>query len=86
MALSSPIAAKTMTSMQCQYVRVAVQEDRERTAVLAVILEHLVDLVADLALRNFDVVLGGAVVVHKRQEAIIGDVELSNMSRCFPTS
>lgn len=65
-----------MTSDQSQYIPLRVEGNGERTAVLAVILEHLVDFVANLAFGNFDIILGGTVVVHKRQEAIIGDVEL----------
>jgi hypothetical protein len=46
------------------------------TGVLAVLGEHLVDLVANLAIGDLDVVLGGAVVGHEGKEAVVGNVEL----------
>jgi hypothetical protein len=46
------------------------------TGVLALIGEHLGDLVANFTVGNLDVVLGGAIVGHEREEAVIGHVEL----------
>jgi hypothetical protein len=55
-----------------------------RTAVFAILLEHLLDLVANLTVGNLDIVLGAAaVVVHQRQEAIIGNIKLFVLSM-FP--
>lgn len=48
------------------------------TGVFAVVGEELGDLVADVAIGNLDIVLGGAIVRHEREEAIIGDVELQS--------
>lgn len=47
-----------------------------RTGVLLLLLEELVDLVTNLARRDLDVVLGGAVVVHEGKEVVVSDVEL----------
>jgi hypothetical protein len=52
----------------------------EHTGILALVGEELVDLVTSIAIRNLDVVLGGAVVRHEGQEAVVGDVQL------FPVS
>lgn len=46
------------------------------TGVLALILEELGDLVSGLSIGNLDIVLGGAVVGHEGEEAIVSDVEL----------
>lgn len=48
----------------------------ELTGILALISEQLLDLVANLAIRNLDVVLGGAVIGHKGEEAIVSHIEL----------
>ena len=50
------------------------------TGVLAVLGEELVDLVANLAVGELDVVLGGAVVGHEGEETVIGNVELEGIS------
>jgi hypothetical protein len=52
----------------------------EHTGVLLLLLEELVDLVADLTLRNLDIVLGLAALSHQRHEAILSNIELSNIS------
>jgi hypothetical protein len=76
MATSSPMAVKTMTSaISYQYLVVRV-EQLMLTGVLLLDLEELLDLLADLTLWNLDVVLGGTVIRHERQETIVGDVEL----------
>lgn len=46
------------------------------TGVLSILSEELVDLVANLTLGNFDIVLGGAIVGHEGEETIISNVEL----------
>ena len=68
------MAARTMTSAIVSNVLSAI--GALRTGVLAVLVEHLVDLVADITLGDLDVILGGAVVGHEREEAIVGNVEL----------
>ena len=50
------------------------------TDVLLLNLEELLDLVANLTVRELDIILGVAVVVHEGEEAIVGDVELMNVS------
>lgn len=52
----------------------------ELTGVLAVLGEELADLVANLAVGELDIVLGGAVVGHEREETVIGDIELGTIS------
>ncbi len=46
------------------------------TGVFALVGEQLADLVANVVLRDLDIVLGGAIIRHEREEAIIGDIEL----------
>ena len=46
------------------------------TGVFAFDREKLVDLVANIALRSLDIVLGGAVIRHKGEEAVISNVKL----------
>jgi len=46
------------------------------TGVLALLGEELGDLVAWLTIRDLDIVLGGAVIRHEGQEAVVGDVQL----------
>lgn len=46
------------------------------TSVLAFFNEELLDLVSDITLWELDVVLGGAVIRHKGEEAVIGHVKL----------
>ena len=52
------------------------------TAILAVVGEHLVDLVTNFTLRELDIVLGAAIVIHQRKETVIGDVELVHIRTC----
>jgi hypothetical protein len=77
MQASSPIAVRTMTSGNMSAVSVFILQVL-LTGVLAILGEHLVDLVANLALGNLDVVLGGAVIGHEGEETIVGNVELEN--------
>jgi hypothetical protein len=48
------------------------------TGVLAVLGEHLVDLVTNLVLGKLDVVLGGAVVRHQGEETVVSNVDLGS--------
>lgn len=50
------------------------------TDVLLLFPEHQFDPVTHLTIRDLDVVLGVTVVVHEREEAVVGDVELCNVS------
>lgn len=47
------------------------------TSVLAVLSEELVDLLTGLAVRELDVVLGGAVIGHEGQETVVSHVKLN---------
>jgi len=49
---------------------------RRLTSVLAILGEHLVDLVTDFAIGKLDIILGGAVVRHEGEEAVVSNVEL----------
>jgi hypothetical protein len=70
------MAVKTMTSaISYQYLVVRVAQ-LMLTGILLLDLEELLDLLADLTLWNLDVVLGGTVIRHERQKAVVGDVEL----------
>lgn len=46
------------------------------TGVLLVLFEKLVNLVTDLAVWNFNIILGIAAVGHEGEETVVGDVEL----------
>jgi len=50
---------------------------RVRTSILLFLTEELVDLLANFTLRHLDIILGGTIVGHERQESVIGNVELS---------
>ena len=50
------------------------------TDVFAFILEELLDLVTNFALRNLDIVLGRTIIGHEREETIVGDIELHQQS------
>lgn len=54
------------------------------TGVLAILSEHLVDLVTDLTVWDLDVVLGGAVLRHEGEETVVSNVELNELSAVFP--
>lgn len=76
MAVSSPMAARMMTSAA---MLVFVWFDLEmliRTGVLLLVLEELLDLGANLTLGVLDVVLHGAILRHEGKETIVLDVEL----------
>lgn len=73
------MAARMMTSGGgCQYSEDSYTEQiaAKLTGVLLLLSEKLVDLLANLTLGELDVVLGGTIIVHKREEAIVGDIEL----------
>jgi hypothetical protein len=46
------------------------------TGILAILGEHLVDLVTNLVVGELDIVLGGAVIRHEGEETIVGNVNL----------
>jgi hypothetical protein len=49
-------------------------------------MEELLDLVADFAVGNFDVVFSGAVVGHEGEETIVSDIKLqSHISLAVPS-
>jgi hypothetical protein len=55
-----------------------------RTGVLLLVPEELLDLLADLALGDLDVVLHVAVLRHEGEEAIVLDVELCHKHKLVP--
>jgi len=46
------------------------------TGILAILGEHLGDLLTDFTVGKLDIVLGGAVIGHQGQETVIGNVKL----------
>jgi hypothetical protein len=46
------------------------------TCVLLISLEELGDLVANFTVGHANIILGVTIIVHEREETIIGDVEL----------
>ena len=76
MQASSPIAVRIMTSGSMSVWCTEAFSGLELTGVLAVLVEHLVDLVTNLAIGDLDVVLGGAVVGHEGEETVVRNVEL----------
>jgi hypothetical protein len=52
---------------------------RKLTGVLLLLLEELGDLFADITVRDLDIVLGVAIVIHEGEEAIVGDVKLAGV-------
>lgn len=50
------------------------------TGVLAILLEELLDLVANLTIRNLDIIFGITIVGHEGEEVVVGDVELCHRS------
>ena len=46
------------------------------TGILSLVCKGLCDLFSDFALRELNIVLGGTVIRHEREETIIGNVEL----------
>ena len=46
------------------------------TGVLAILNEKLLDLVTDFALGELDIVLGGTIIRHEGEEAVISHVKL----------
>jgi hypothetical protein len=46
------------------------------TCVLLISLEKLGDFVANFTVGHANIILGVTIIVHEREEAIIGDVEL----------
>ena len=75
MATSSPIAERTITS-RLSLVRGNDACVRFLTGILLLGAEELLDFIAGLALREFDVILGSSIVRHEGEKAILTDVEL----------
>lgn len=48
----------------------------ELTGILLFDSEELLDLLANLAIGNLDIVLGLTVVSHQREESVVGDIKL----------
>lgn len=71
------MTSEVFVSRADEYVRVLIKP----TGVLALLLEELLDLVANLTVWDLDIVLGVTTVGHEGQEAIIGDVELYSHSQ-----
>lgn len=49
------------------------------TSILLIGAEKLLNLVTNFTIRNLDIILGLAVIGHKGEESIVGDIELSNL-------
>jgi hypothetical protein len=49
--------------------------ENDNVGVLAILNEHLVDLVANLTIRDLDIILGRAIVGHEREETVVSNVE-----------
>lgn len=76
MATSSPIEVRTITS------EIISPDDQSLpicslTSILLVDTEELLDLLANLAIGNLDIVLGNTVLGHERQEVIVRDIQLT---------
>jgi hypothetical protein len=69
------MAVRTMTSVYMLAMGIA-RDLRALTSVLVLVGEELGDLVTDLTVRKLDIVLGGAVVRHEGEEAIVGHIQL----------
>lgn len=57
--------------------RTYTERQKALTAVLALLVEHLVNSVTNFTLGNLDIVLSGTGLVHQGKETIVGDVELA---------
>ena len=75
MALSSPIAVRTITSERISHI-ILVLRGGSLTGILLFLAEELVDLVANFTLRNFHIIFSIAGLGHEGEKAIIGNVEL----------
>lgn len=53
------------------------------TEVLPLVMELSLNSLTKLTFRELDVVLGAAVVIHQREEIVVGDVELNDSSVRF---
>ena len=70
---------RTITSVACQR-RTQSSVISELTSVFLIGAEELFDLLADLALRDLDIILGIAVLRHERKKAVVRDVKLARVS------
>jgi hypothetical protein len=68
------MAAMTMTSYEVSGMSIFCGRAL-LTDVLAIV-EHLLDLLADLTIGDLDIVFGVAGIVHQGKEVIIGDIQL----------
>ena len=78
MATSSPIEVRTMTSKRVRSESLAVS--KLLTRIFLVLLKELINLLADFIVGDLNIVFGRSVIAHKREKAIIGDIELSVLS------
>ena len=46
------------------------------TSILAIISEELLDFVTNITLGDLDIVLGGTIVRHEREETVVSNVKL----------
>jgi len=77
------MAVRTMTSRNVSD-RPTVRLVHQLTGVFAILSEELADLVANLAVRELDIVLGGTIVRHEGEETVVGNIELCiHISTCF---
>lgn len=74
-ATSSPMEVRTMTSENISEHHTFERKVR-LTGVFLVGAEELLDLFANLSLRNLDIFLGIAIVSHERQKAVVSDIQL----------
>ena len=75
MAVSSPMEVRMITPRAFMSIKHHGECLPRLTRVFAIIVE-LLDLVTNLAIGDFDIVLGGAIIQHEGEEAVIGDIEL----------
>ena len=73
---SSPIAARTITSVKLSVVSSANTVYERLTGVFSVLNKELLDLVANLTLWNLYIILLVAVIGHEREEAVVGNIKL----------
>jgi hypothetical protein len=86
MAACSPIAVRTITSeKKARYEQKVVEGNFLGVAKLTGILllggEELLNLLTNLSIRNFDIILGLSIIGHQGEESVVRDIELkTNMS------
>lgn len=75
-AVSSPIAVRTMTSREVR--RLQSHMWLRLTGILFFSAEKTLDLLTSFTIRKLDIILGGAVIAHERKEAVISDIKLAS--------